>query len=273
MHKRLAGKKIAICGSRKIEEISQLIENQGGIPLHRPLQGTVFLAEKEVEPDLVQFVEQGADWVVFTTGMGTEKLVELAENLGLKELFLKRVFETKIAARGYKTLATLKKLGIVPTAVSEDGTTKGFSQTLGNVDFTNCKVMIQLHGEEAPVLTQFFKSKGAKVHKILPYRHIEPKEEIVESLLEEVLQSNCDAICFTTATQVHSLYNYARKKGIHQEISEIFHRQTVVAAAVGKVTAEALKEEGVENIIVPDLERMGAMIIELAKFYQKEYKK
>ncbi|WP_374717411.1 uroporphyrinogen-III synthase [Neobacillus sp.] len=270
MHKRLAGRKIAFCGSRKIEEISQLIERQGGIPLHRPLQGTVFFAEKEVEPDLVQFVEQGADWVVFTTGMGTEALVEIAEKLGLKDSFLKRVFEAKTAARGYKTLAILKKLGIVPAAVSEDGTTKGFSQSLGNVDFTNGKVMIQLHGEEAPALTQFFKSRGAKVHKILPYRHIEPKEEIVETLLKELLQNNCDAVCFTTATQVHSLFNYARKKGIHQEISEIFNRQTVVAAAVGKVTAEALKEEGVENIIVPDLERMGAMIIELSKYYQNE---
>ncbi|MDP4107042.1 MAG: uroporphyrinogen-III synthase, partial [Bacillota bacterium] len=44
----------------------------------------------------------------------------------------------------------------------------------------------------------------------------------------------------------------------------------VTAAAVGKVTAEALKEEGVERIITPEIERMGAMIIELSNYYRKK---
>jgi len=44
----------------------------------------------------------------------------------------------------------------------------------------------------------------------------------------------------------------------------------VLAAAVGKVTAEALREEGVERLLAPDLERMGAMIVELARFYETE---
>lgn len=40
--------------------------------------------------------------------------------------------------------------------------------------------------------------------------------------------------------------------------------------AVGKVTAEAIKEEGIERIIVPEHERMGAMIIELSRYYSNE---
>ena len=53
----------------------------------RSLQGTVFLADKEVEPDLRKFVQEGADWVIFTTGIGTETLLNLAENLGLQISF------------------------------------------------------------------------------------------------------------------------------------------------------------------------------------------
>ena len=68
--------------------MSTLIKKQGGVPLIRSLQGTVFLAEKEVGPDLRAFVETGADWVIFTTGIGTETLVSLAEKLGIGELIL-----------------------------------------------------------------------------------------------------------------------------------------------------------------------------------------
>jgi uroporphyrinogen-III synthase len=266
MEKGLSRKKVVICGSRKLEEMCALIEKQGGIPLLRPLQGTVFLAEKEVEADIIEFVETGADWVILTTGIGTETLVDLAGKLGLEEQFLKRLHGANIACRGYKTVAALKKLDITPVAIAEDGTTKGLSQALHNVDFSGKSVMIQLHGESAPALTQFFESRGAEVQKILPYQHIPPKEETLATLTKEILGNECDAVCFTTAVQVRSLFDYARQHSIHQEIVDCLNKDTL-AAAVGKVTADALREEGVERIIVPDDERMGAMIIKLAQHY------
>ncbi|MCH6266305.1 uroporphyrinogen-III synthase [Neobacillus citreus] len=264
--KGLRGKKIIICGSRKIEEISTIIEKQGGIPIVRPLQGTVFLAEKEVESDLVKFVKNGADWVILTTGIGTETLVSLAAKLGLEELFLKRLREAKVAVRGYKTISALKKLAVQPVATAEDGTTKGLALALESYDFSNKKIMIQLHGELAPTLTSFFESRGGSVQKILPYQHIAPEQEMVEKLSQELMTTECDAVCFTTATQVHSLFDYAREHNIFDFIVQSLNKN-VVAAAVGKVTAEALREEGVNRLVVPENERMGAMIIELAKYF------
>ncbi|GAE28884.1 uroporphyrinogen-III synthetase [Halalkalibacter hemicellulosilyticusJCM 9152] len=43
----------------------------------------------------------------------------------------------------------------------------------------------------------------------------------------------------------------------------------VIAVAVGKVTAEALEEEGVTRIVYPELERMGAMILEVSRYVEK----
>ncbi|XYY60315.1 hypothetical protein ACNSPU_06395 [Bacillus velezensis] len=42
----------------------------------------------------------------------------------------------------------------------------------------------------------------------------------------------------------------------------------MLAAAVGKVTAEAIRDEGVKRVLAPDIERMGAMIIELSRYYE-----
>lgn len=266
MGKGLEGKRIVIGASRKLEEISKLIENQGGIPVVHSLQGTVFLAEKEVEPDLIKFVKEGADWVIFTTGIGTETLVNIAEKLGVKDEYLEQIEKANIAIRGYKTKNFLKKIGVVPDILDEDGSTKGLIRALEDVDFTGKKVLVQLHGETAPRLIEFLEGKGASVSTILPYQHITPDWNSVQTLFEEMCENKVDAVCFTSAIQVRSLFTFAKEKGVTKEILEAFQLNTV-AVAVGKVTAEALTEEGVEKIVVPELERMGAMIIELSRYY------
>lgn len=267
MEKGLAGKRIAIGGSRKIEEICTLIEKQGGVPLVRPLQGIVFLAEDQVKPDLVKFVQEGADWVIFTTGIGTETLLNLAEKLGVDGHFFSRIREAKVASRGYKTLSSLKKLEINPVAMDEDGTTRSLIHSLERFDFSGRRVMVQLHGETAPSLIKFLEDRGASVLTILPYEHIPPEVETVARLCKELLLNECEAVCFTTAIQVRSLFEYARKSEILTEITATF-RENVMAVAVGKVTAEALREERIERFLVPDSERMGAMIIELSHYYK-----
>jgi uroporphyrinogen-III synthase len=269
MVKGLEGKKIVFGGTRKIEEISAIIEKQGGIPIVRSLQGTVFLAEKEVEPDLKKFIETGADWVIFTTGIGLETLLNIAEKLALKDEFLNIISHAKVASRGYKTLSALKKLEITPAAVDEDGTTSGLTRSLEDIDFHGKKVMIQLHGETAPALTKFFEDRGASVLKILPYQHIAPEEETVRTLCKEIINNEVDAVCFTTAIQVRSLFQFSRNQGVLSDVLNAFSAN-VIAAAVGKVTAEAIREEGLKRYISPELERMGAMIIELTGFYEKE---
>ncbi|TDL33068.1 uroporphyrinogen-III synthase [Jeotgalibacillus sp. S-D1] len=270
MGKGLDGKRVVIGGSRKIEEISTIIKKQGGIPVSRPLQGTVFLAEKEVEPSLQKLVNEGADLLIFTTGIGIDTLISIADKLEIKELFLHRLKETQVASRGYKTSNALKRLDIKPVAVDHDGTTQGLVQSLEEVDLSHKRVMVQLHGESAPRLIAFLKSKGAIVETILPYLHIPPEEEAVARLCEELAEEKVDAVCFTTQTQVRSLFDYARNKGCDKDILNAF-KENALAVAVGKVTAEALREEGIERFIAPENERMGAMIIELANFYENNH--
>ncbi len=78
-----------------------------------------------------------------------------------------------------------------------------------------------------------------------------------------------DAVCFTTAIQVRSLFDFAREKGYINEILHIFNNKAT-AVAVGKITAEAIREEGIEKLVAPEIERMGAMVIELARYYDEQ---
>ena len=129
-------------------------------------------------------------------------------------------------------------------------------------------MVVQLHGEKAPTLIHYLYTKGAIVTQLLPYQHIPPVQETVETLCQELMEGSVDAVCFTTAIQVRSLFDFAREKGYQQKINTIFAEQTV-ATAVGKVTAEALVEEGIERIVVPKHERMGAIIVELVHYFEE----
>ncbi|MFD0050208.1 uroporphyrinogen-III synthase [Actinomycetes bacterium NPDC127524] len=269
MGKGLAGRKVAIGGSRKTEEMSLLIEKQGGVPVVRSLQGTVFLAEEQTAPHIKSFIDFQADWSIFTTGAGIETLIHIAGKMGMEEPFLQAVRKTKVASRGYKTAGAIKKLGADITAADSDGTTSGLVQALKRFDFNGKKVMVQLHGEKAPSLISFLENNGAAVMQILPYQHIAPERETVEKLCKELIRGEVDAVCFTTAIQVFSLFAFARKEVLLEGLIHAFGSHAM-AAAVGKVTADALKEEGIERMLVPGKERMGAMVVELSRYYENQ---
>jgi uroporphyrinogen-III synthase len=265
----LQGKRIVIAGARKGGEISTIIEKQGGTPLIRPLQGTIVLANEESENQLHQLIEADADWFIFTTGMGLDALLEQAGTLGIRERLIEMIQHAKVAARGYKTFAALKRIGITPDIVDEDGTVRSLIEALSPIDFTGLQVCLQLHGEPMPEWIAYLEQQGAAVHTLTPYLHIPPDTESVEQLCKEITESAVDAICFTTALQVRYLFQYVRSITDGPDLHAAFQKP-IVAVAVGKVTEAALKEQGIERVITPENERMGAMIIELVRYYAEQ---
>ncbi|MDQ0230829.1 uroporphyrinogen-III synthase [Metabacillus malikii] len=265
--KRLDGKTIALCGQRKSEELSKLIENLGGIALVRPAQGTVFLDDAIVEKEVEALVDGKFDWFIFTTGIGTDKLYQTAVRMGVGENFIHVLENSKVAARGYKTVNMLKKLGIVPDVRDDDGSTAGLVRQLQPESFTGCNVALQLHGDPAPGLIAFLDEKGATYKEILPYKHTPPNREVITQLIDEIVNRKVDAVNFTSTPQARFLMSYAKEQGLENELLSAFE-DDVVAVAVGKVTAQALREVGIHRIVVPEEERMGSAIISLVKYYQ-----
>ncbi|RXZ83236.1 uroporphyrinogen-III synthase [Paenibacillaceae bacterium] len=263
----LEGKSIVITGSRKLTELSTIIEKQGGTALVRSQQGTMLPEEETLGRDLQQLVDNRPNWFLFTTGTGLEQMLQQAERMGIREQLIDAISNAKVAARGYKTFALLKKIQISPIAVDDDGTTAGLIRALQDYDYAGQSIVVQQHGEAMPGLVQFLEGKGATTSTILPYRHIPPEADVSETLYQEIIAGRVDAVCFTTAVQVRYFFEYATRKGGCEQIVRSFEDR-VAATAVGRVTAEALREAGVKRVIMPEIERMGAMIIELAQFYQ-----
>lgn len=271
MARRLEGKRIAITGPRRAEELSKLVENMGGIPLQRPAQGTVLLDDQELRQGLADWLEHPPDWAVFTTGVGLNALLDLAEQSGQAAAWLKVLENSQIAARGYKTANVLKKLGLSARVRDDDGSSEGLIRSFQaeGCALAGKEVILQLYGDTAPRLSSWLEEQGARLRQLLPYRHIAPPEEQLELLLSDLLGGRADAVTFTSAPQVRFLLEHAAAQGKREALLEAF-RGPVVAVAVGKVTAHGLYEAGVPRVVAPREERMGSMMVELARYYAGE---
>lgn len=264
--KRLEGKRVAITGPRKSEELSKIVQNMGGIALVRPAQGTVFLDEPELGGGISEWIRLKPEWSILTTGMGLEALINTAQEMELSDAFMEAIARSNIAARGYKTVNALKKRGLAPLVRDDDGSTEGLIRQLEEHDFAGKNVIVQLHGDPAPRLVSWLEERGASVRTILPYKHIAPPEEQLEQLLGDILERRVDAVTFTSGPQVRFLIRHAAEGGKEEALRASFEHE-VVAVAVGKVTAQSIHEEGIARVVAPKEERMGSMMVELAKYY------
>jgi len=263
----LEGEKVALAASRKIDEMCELIRKKGGIPVVHSIQSTVILDAAQVLPDLRWLAEGPVDWVILTTGIGTQALLDQARQHGLFEKVLAALRSARIAARGYKTVNVLKQYELTPDVRDEDGTVENLIRNLSPFSFSGRRVAVQLYGEKIPHLEAFLQEQGALYKEILPYKHLPPAEDTVLSLIEAICQRQVDAVAFTSAIQVRNLFEAAQKHRLTQQLQEAFSRD-VAAAAVGSVTAKTLFDNGVERVVRPERERMGAMIMALDKYYR-----
>lgn len=264
----LAGKKVVLTGTRRLEEISSLVCSKGGIPLVRSTQGQVYGTEKELEPYIHRLVEGEYDWVILTTGAGTETILKVAEAMGLREELIAALGRTKIAVRGYKTYNVVKTLGLSAFIRDEDGTTMNLLNTLSSYDIKGKRIAIQLYGEPIPELNEFLEKEKVQFDELYPYRYLSPNPDVLAALVKEILEGEVHGVVFTSAVQVRNLFHYGREKGLYEQLVKAFNEQVIVGA-VGKVTAETLKEAGVIRMVKPERERMGALIIALDRYFSE----
>jgi uroporphyrinogen-III synthase len=269
MTKPLLGKRIAVAGGRKFDELAAIIAKQGGEALCRPMMGSVSNDSVELSEVIREVCAKRADWFVLVTGVGTKALLEKADELGLGERLRELLGSAQIAARGYKTFNALKTLGLKPVIVDDDGTVEGVRRQLESFHFSNKRVAVQLHGERMPVLTDWLSSQGATVTEIPLYFYEEPLEQDVQKLLYEVISGEVDVVAFTSNTQVKFFFEGARRQRAESFLQRALNEK-IIALSIGSMTTAELHKNGITRIIAPEHERMGAMVMELAKYYQQE---
>lgn len=264
----LDNKCIALLGTRKIEEQVNIIQQLGGTAVHRPAQGTVFFDSSFIGSEIKEIVKGSFQWIIFTTGIGIEKLFEIAREMDYEQDLQMALSNMNIAVRGYKGVNSLKGRGLTPLVRDDDGSIAGLIRAFEPHSLKDQSVAVQLYGSPSVELINWLKVQQANYQEIIPYQHISPEKEVLEQLLDEVITNKVDAVGFTSIQQVQFLFKYARQRNLKYELLSAFENN-VIALPIGKVTANALKEQGVNRMLIPQDERIGSALMTLNKYYKE----
>lgn len=264
--KGLINKKIGIASDRQSEAIASLVRKHGGTPAIYSIQGRRQCNEVICIENIKTLIDDPFDWVILTTGIGAKTLEKTAMETNQLEDFLQALKRRKLAIRGSKTLNWLKSHGLVAERVSSDGTMAQLFSIFaadGNCSTEN-HAYLQVYDEDEAELKQSLEALGFTVYLSKPYHYENPDRQILRNLTNRVIDQTLDAIVFTSKTQVRNLFDQADQK---EKLVQAFNEH-VLAVAVGKVTASEIAGKGVRHLIHPDPPKMGAMIVQLDKYYE-----
>jgi uroporphyrinogen-III synthase len=249
---RLRGRRIAIPEHRELDRLATMLEEEGARAVRCPLMAIFDAPDPRPLEDWLRRLAAGRfDDVVFFTGEGVRRLMELAARLGIEAEVKAGLAAARKITRGPKPARALHELGLKTDLPSSAPTTAGIIDVLQAEALAGRHVAVQLYGEDPNrTLVEFLRAKGAEVHPVAPYRYAPAThDEKVATLIGELSNGLLDAIAFTTAVQVERLFQVARRRESEAALREGLSR--VHVAAVGPVVIEAMERHGVRVDAVP----------------------
>jgi uroporphyrinogen III methyltransferase / synthase len=237
-------------------ELFEKLSSSGAIPILLPL---ISFAPPEdfagIDAALLQW--KRFDWVIFTSAYGVQTVVARAAALG-RDL---------VGSGGPPSIA------VVGPATKEKAEREGFrvhhearthlgvalAEELG--DLVRGKHVLLPRSDRAnPDLPAALQRLGAKVTEVVAYRTVRPSDAGQERLAR-VAKGEVDAILFFSPSAVHSFVELAGSQPL------ILLQNRVAMAAVGPVTAGALREIGVQRIVQAPEATAGAVVGALEEYF------
>ena len=172
-----------------------------------------------------------------------------------------------IVVRGPKPVSALRQLAVHVDVVPDNPTTEGVIEALRTKNLQGLRVGVQLYGTPNPQLVSSLESRGAKVSAVQVYAYGAASDTTaVNALINKILNDEIQVIAFTSAPQIHMLFDFARQLSRSEAVTAKL-KGNIVIASVGEVTSRALKEYGLVPKIVPKQPKMGALAQAVAEYF------
>jgi uroporphyrinogen-III synthase len=238
----LQGKRVVI--TRAAEQSATLekeLSARGAIPEVVPL---VAFAEPEdfshVDAALASLDD--FDWMIFTSAQAVRSLTRRAERIGKS----REVWKEKpwVACVGPATATAAREAGFLVEFVARTHNGVGLAGELGG-RLKGAKILLPRSDRANPDLPAELQRQGADSTEVVAYRTL--KSSLGENSLKKITEGEADAILFFSPSAVH---HFSDLFGRHKLRSL---QDKLVVAAVGPVTANALREAGVQRMLIaPD---------------------
>jgi uroporphyrinogen decarboxylase len=256
------GLHVAAFESRRADEISKLIQKHGGLPHVSPSMREVPLEDERPAVDFAhRLITGGIDVVIFQTGVGFRQLLDIVQRHVDPQRYLNTLADVTTIARGAKSSAAMKAVGLTPTHRAAEPNT--WRQTLQVIDsigsIASQKVAVQEYGQTNPSLIAGLEARGAHVVRVPVYRWELPEDTApLEANVQALADGQRDVLLFTSAQQLVNVLDIANRLGVTDQVQQRL-AETVVAS-VGPTTSEALRDHQWPVDIEPEHPKMGTLV-------------
>jgi uroporphyrinogen-III synthase len=236
----LAGKRVVI--TRAALQSSELVEKlteRGAIPISLPLVS--FAAPQDYAPldaALLQF--EKFDWALFTSANAVRSVVSRSNALRVHLHPSAKL--PLVAVVGPATREEAAKAGFSVDYIARTHLGVALAEELGERLRAQC-VFLPRSDRANPDLPAALGRLGAKVTAVIAYRTLLPSETEQERV-DRVVRGGADAVLFFSPTAVH---NFAELTG-RARLGLLQNATALVA--IGPVTAGALRESGVQRLVM-----------------------
>ncbi len=204
------------------------------------------------------------DWVLFTSLNAITYFFKRLEATGLDSRILAGCC---IGAVGRATADELLKHGIRADLIPEKFTGAGLAESLITGDMEGKRVLLPRAEKAMETLPEMLEDAGAAVAVAPVYRNVPPQGR-KDELREELVSGKVELLTFTsssTVTNFLTMVDAADEQELHQLLDG------VKIAAIGPVTAETVRQNGLNVDIQPDNYTISDMVDAIVEHYRTDH--
>ncbi|GIM44635.1 hypothetical protein DNHGIG_01840 [Collibacillus ludicampi] len=237
--KPLFGKRVLVTRARdQASELSEQIDELGGDPYEFPVIQTVPPRNLQPLDDAIRRVHE-FDWILFTSVNSVKYFFERMRHLK-KDI---RAIRARIAAVGPKTAEKLEEKGLFPETIPADFRQEGLLDVLGGQIESGQKILFPRSSIARKTLVNALRERGCDVTEVDAY-----ETQLVTDHAQEVAdllaRGKIHMITFTSSSTVTNFLTALQGYDLEQLLAD------VIIAAIGPVTANTAKEQGLRIDIV-----------------------
>ncbi|MGB2679658.1 MAG: uroporphyrinogen-III synthase [Candidatus Acidiferrum sp.] len=253
----LSGKRVAITrAAEQSQPLLSALREQGAQPILLPMVGFAPPDDLQALDDSLRRLRE-YHWVFFTSQNAVRALQERSEQFKIS--LCDAIGTAQIAAVGPATAEAARAAGLAIAYVAKEHNGVALAQEL-QAEVRGKRVLLPRSDRANHDLVEALQRLGAHVTEIIAYKTLRPASDDTHNL-ENILQDVPDAILFFSPSAVHHL----RELLGPQQFQNLAVKSAF--AAIGPVTERALREAGVQRLIVACDTSVTAVLESLATFF------
>jgi uroporphyrinogen-III synthase len=253
----LAGRRIAVTRApEQASELARLLAENGAEVLLCPL--VAFERAEEMGPLDAALGRLGEfDWLLFTSQNAVRFFEERRRELGIAIEWGR----PRVAAVGPATAKAARELGYDVEFTAEEPTGRGLAAGLGE-QVAGRSVLLPRSDRARAELPELLRAAGARVTDVVAYRTVPPGTDGAAAM-DRIRAGQVDAVALASPSAFERL---GEQLGM-AALAELTHR--VALAAIGPVTAAAIRQAGLPVAIVPKKASAESFVEALAAHFAR----